>query len=56
MVILGNCIDTVIDGSFMGIVLAICLCTVLVTSFFAFKNLYYAVLKKVYPETIQEEF
>jgi hypothetical protein len=26
-----------------------------VTSFFAFKNLYFAVLKKVYPESIQEE-
>lgn len=34
----------------MGMVLAVCLCMVLGAAFFAYKNLYYAVLKKMYPE------
>ena len=46
----GNCIDTIIDGSFMGVVLALCLCMVLGAAFFAYRNLYYAVIKKMYPE------
>ena len=41
----GNCIDNLIDGSFMGFVLAMCLTMVLGAAFFAFKNLYFA--KKV---------
>ncbi|TRY77844.1 hypothetical protein TCAL_06801 [Tigriopus californicus] len=45
-----NCIDTIIDGSFMGMVLAICLVMVLSAAFFAYKNLYHAVMKKMYPE------
>jgi hypothetical protein len=51
---LGNCIDTVIDGSFMGIILGVCLITIIVTTFFAFKHLYFAVVKKIYSE--KEEF
>jgi len=50
----GNCLDNVIDGSFMGIILGVCLITILVTTFFAFKHLYFAVVKKVYPE--KDEF
>merc|ERR1712004_576003 len=46
----GNCIDNLIDGSFMGMVLAICLAMVLGAAFFAYKNLYYAVIKKMYPD------
>merc|ERR1712020_657168 len=46
----GNCIDNIIDGSFMGMVLAICLAMVLGAAIFAYKNLYYAVLKKMYPD------
>ena len=42
--------DNIIDGSFMGMVLAICLTMVLGAAFFAYKNLYYAVLKKMYPD------
>merc|ERR1711974_239297 len=38
----GNCMDTLIDGSFMGLVLAVCLTMVVGASFFAYKNLYYA--------------
>ena len=34
----------------MGMVLAICLTMVLGAAFFAYKNLYYAVLKKMYPD------
>ncbi len=44
-----NCMDTIIDGSFMGAVLAVCLAMVLGAAFFAYKNLYYAVMKKIYP-------
>jgi len=51
---LGNCIDTIIDGSFMGIILGVCLITILVTAFFTFKHLYFAVVKKVYSD--KEEF
>merc|ERR1711884_425769 len=47
----GKCINTIIDGSMMGAVLAVCLAMVLGASFFAYKNLYYAVMKKWYPET-----
>ena len=47
----GKCIDTIIDGSMMGAVLAGCLAMVLGASFFAYKNLYYAVMKKWYPDT-----
>ena len=47
----GKCIDTIIDGSMMGAVLAVCLAMVLGASFFAYKNLYYAVMKKWYPDT-----
>ena len=43
-------IDNIIDGSFMGMVLAICLAMVLGAAFFAYKNLYYAVIKKMYPD------
>lgn len=50
----GNCIDNIIDGSFMGMVLAICLAMVLGAAFFAYKNLYYAVIKKVYPDARNE--
>ena len=39
-----------IDGSFMGGVLAVCLMMVFGAAFFAYKNLYYAVIKKMYPE------
>merc|ERR1712156_839941 len=46
----GNCIDNLIDGSFMGMVLAMCLIMVLGAAFFAYKNLYFAVIKKIYPE------
>lgn len=46
----GNCMDTLIDGSFMGMVLAVCLSMVVGATFFAYKNLYYAVMKKVYPD------
>merc|ERR1712029_597143 len=46
----GKCIDTIIDGSMMGAVLAVCLAMVLGASFFAYKNLYYAVMKKWYPD------
>ena len=42
--------DTLIDGSFMGMVLAVCLTMVVGAAFFAYKNLYYAVMKKVYPD------
>lgn len=34
----------------MGMVLAICLVMVLSAAFFAYKNLYHAVMKKMYPE------
>ena len=44
-----SCLDTIIDGSFMGAVLAVCLAMVLGSVFFAYKNLYYAVMKKFYP-------
>eukprot|EP00092_Neocalanus_flemingeri_P013124 GFUD01014142.1.p1 GENE.GFUD01014142.1~~GFUD01014142.1.p1 ORF type:complete len:103 (+),score=27.75 GFUD01014142.1:148-456(+) len=47
----GKCIDTIIDGSLMGAVLAVCLAMVIGASFFAYKNLYFAVMKKWYPET-----
>ena len=33
-----NCIDTIIDGSFMGMVLAVCLAMVLGSAFFAYKG------------------
>ena len=46
----GNCIDNIIDGSFMGMVLAMCLAMVLGAAFFAYKNLYFAVIKKIYPD------
>ena len=46
----GKCIDTIIDGSLMGAVLAVCLAMVIGASFFAYKNLYFAVMKKWYPE------
>ena len=36
--------------SFMGMVLAVCLTMVVGATFFAYKNLYYAVMKKVYPD------
>ena len=39
------------DCSMMGAVLAVCLAMVLGASFFAYKNLYYAVMKKWYPDT-----
>lgn len=45
-----NCMDTIMDGSLMGIILAACLAMVLGAAFFAYKNLYFAVLKKIYPE------
>ena len=45
-----NCLESIIDGSFMGGVLAVCLLMVVGAAFFAYKNLYYAVLKKMYPE------
>lgn len=45
-----NCLESIIDGSFMGGVLAVCLMMVFGAAFFAYKNLYYAVLKKMYPE------
>ena len=45
-----NCLESIIDGSFMGGVLAVCLLMVFGAAFFAYKNLYYAVLKKMYPE------
>merc|ERR1712008_5104 len=45
----GNCIDNLIDGSFMGMVLAMCLIIILGAAFFACKNLYFAVIKKMYP-------
>ena len=48
----GNCIDTIIDGSFMGMVLAICLTMVLGAAFFAYKNLYFAIMKKIYPDEL----
>ncbi len=38
-------------GTLMGLVLAVCLCMVLGAVFFAYKNLYFAVLKKRYPDT-----
>ena len=34
----------------MGMILAVCLAMVVGASFFAYKNLYYAVMKKMYPE------
>ena len=37
--------------SLMGAVLAVCLAMVIGASFFAYKNLYYAVMKKWYPDT-----
>ena len=46
----GTCMDSIIDGSFMGIVLAVCLAMVLGAAFFAYKNLYFAVMKKMYPD------
>lgn len=46
-----NCLESIIDGSFMGGVLAVCLMMVFGAAFFAYKNLYYAVLHKMYPET-----
>lgn len=45
-----NCLESIIDGSFMGGVLAVCLMMVFGAAFFAYKNLYYAVIKKMYPE------
>lgn len=45
-----NCLESIIDGSFMGGVLAVCLMMVFGAAFFAYKNLYYAVLKKMYPQ------
>merc|ERR1711944_284677 len=50
----GNCIDNLIDGSFMGFVLAMCLTMVLGAVFFAYKNLYFAVMKKIYPDSRTE--
>ena len=46
-----DCMATIIDGSFMGMVLGVCLVMVLGAAFFAYKNLYHAVMKKMYPET-----
>ena len=43
--------DTLIDGSFMGMVLFTCLAMVVGAAFFAYKNLYFAVMKKMYPES-----
>ena len=43
-----NCLESIIDGSFMGGVLAVCLMMVFGAAFFAYKNLYYAVIKKMY--------
>ena len=43
-----NCMETLIDGSLMGMILAACLCMVLGAAFFAYKNLYFAVIKKFY--------
>ena len=37
--------------SLMGAVLAVCLAMVIGASFFAYKNLYFAVMKKWYPDT-----
>ena len=45
-----NCMDSIVDGSLMGIILALCLFMVLGAAFFAYKNLYFAVMKKFYPE------
>ena len=45
-----GCMDNLIDGSFMGLVLAVCLLMVLGAAFFAYKNLYFALMKKVYPD------
>ena len=46
-----NCMDTIIDGSLMGMILAACLCMVLGAAFFAYKNLYFAVVKKFYDDS-----
>ena len=45
-----NCLESIIDGSFMGGILAVCLLMVVGAAFFAYKNLYFAVIKKMYPE------
>jgi hypothetical protein len=48
-----NCLDSLIDGSFMGFVMGVCLIMVLGAAFFAYKNLYYAVIKKMYPDKVE---
>ena len=45
-----NCMDSIIDGSFMGMILAVCLIMVLGAAFFAYKNRYRAVMTKIYKE------
>ena len=43
-----NCIDTIIDGSFMGMVLAVCLAMVLGSAFFAYKGGESRICNKMY--------
>lgn len=45
----GNCLDTLIDGSFMGAVFLVCLVSVVGAGFFAYRNLFHAVMRKMYP-------
>ena len=42
--------------SMMGAVLAVCLAMVLGASFFAYKNLYYAVMRKWYPDSYADTY
>ncbi|KAL0275959.1 UNVERIFIED_CONTAM: hypothetical protein PYX00_003656 [Menopon gallinae] len=41
-----KCKDSIIDGSFLSFVFVLVLILILCVSFYAFSNLYYAVLKK----------
>jgi hypothetical protein len=42
--------NTIIDGSFLSIVFTVVLLMIIGVSFYAFLNLYYAIIKKFHPK------
>jgi hypothetical protein len=42
--------NTIIDGSFLSIVFSVVLLMIICVSFYAFLNLYYAIIKKFHPK------
>jgi hypothetical protein len=42
--------STIIDGSFLSIVFSVVLLIIIAVSFYAFLNLYYAIIKKFHPK------